>query len=71
MYESRVPPMISRFAWLVLVLFAAGSSACNRARALGPPKAVPVVADGKLVLVVLLGLGVDVLLLLLVMVNII
>lgn len=47
-YESRVPPMISRFAWLVLVLLAAGSSACNRARALGPPKAVPVAADGKL-----------------------
>jgi endonuclease/exonuclease/phosphatase family metal-dependent hydrolase len=40
--------MISRFVWLVLVLLAAGSSACNRARALGPPKAVPVAADGKL-----------------------
>ena len=47
-YESRVCLMIPRFAWLALVLLAAGSSACNRARALGPPKAVPVAADGKL-----------------------
>lgn len=47
-YESRVSLMISRFAWLTLVLLVAVSSACNRARALGPPKAVPVAADGKL-----------------------
>jgi endonuclease/exonuclease/phosphatase family metal-dependent hydrolase len=40
--------MSSRFTWLVLVLLVAGSAACNRARALGPPKAVPVTTDGKL-----------------------
>ena len=40
--------MIPHFAWLVVGLLVASSAACNRARALGPPKAVPVVADGKL-----------------------
>jgi endonuclease/exonuclease/phosphatase family metal-dependent hydrolase len=40
--------MIPRLAWLALVLLVAGSAACNRARALGPPKAVPVATDGKL-----------------------
>ena len=48
MYESRVSPMIPRFAWLALGLLVAGSASCNRARALGPPKAVPVATDGKL-----------------------
>jgi endonuclease/exonuclease/phosphatase family metal-dependent hydrolase len=40
--------MIPRCAWLALVLLLAFQAGCNRARALGPPKAVPVVADGKL-----------------------
>lgn len=40
--------MIPRFTWLALVLLVASPAACNRARALGPPKAVPVAADGKL-----------------------
>jgi endonuclease/exonuclease/phosphatase family metal-dependent hydrolase len=47
-YEFRVTWMNSRFTWLLMVLLAAGSPACNRARALGPPKAVPVASDGKL-----------------------
>lgn len=40
--------MISRPAWLILVLLVACPAGCNRARALGPPKAVPVAADGRL-----------------------
>jgi endonuclease/exonuclease/phosphatase family metal-dependent hydrolase len=40
--------MIPRSAWLALVLLLASQNGCNRARALGPPKAVPVAADGKL-----------------------
>lgn len=40
--------MIPRFTWLALILLVAGSAACKRARALGPPKAVPVAVDGKL-----------------------
>jgi endonuclease/exonuclease/phosphatase family metal-dependent hydrolase len=40
--------MTPRFAWLILVLLVACSASCNRTRALGPPKAVPVAADGKL-----------------------
>lgn len=47
-YEFRVSRMNSRFSWLVMILLAAGSPACSRARALGPPKAVPVASDGKL-----------------------
>jgi endonuclease/exonuclease/phosphatase family metal-dependent hydrolase len=47
-YEFLVSPMIPRFSWFAMILFVASPAACNRARALGPPKAVPVAADGKL-----------------------
>lgn len=40
--------MIPRSAWLALILLLASQAGCNRARALGPPKAVPVSMDGKL-----------------------
>lgn len=40
--------MIPRLAWFCLILLAANPAACRRARALGPPKAVPVAADGRL-----------------------
>lgn len=40
--------MIPRSAWLALILLLACQAGCNRARALGPPKAIPVAADGKL-----------------------
>jgi len=40
--------MIARFAWLALACLVALSTSCKRDRVLGPPKAVPVVADGAL-----------------------
>ncbi len=40
--------MVPRFTWLALVLLMQSSTSCNRARALGPPKAVPVATDEKL-----------------------
>ena len=40
--------MNPRLAWILLLVFAVGSSACKRSRQLGPPKAVPVSTDATL-----------------------
>ena len=37
-----------RFLQISLILLLVGTTACRKARALGPPKAVPIVADGRL-----------------------